>query len=136
MFTPASSDNEKIKWSGSQADFISFVEFFEAIGGFKVKDRKATADEIGKLFLKVIDLDLSPFSDFHSMRMSVSGSQEPGHIAKKLLDHMEKEDQLSNALEGTGIEPSDETQARQMLSWMATNDFVNKLSKHIDLPDK
>lgn len=136
MFTPSSPDDEKIKWSGSQADFISLVEFFEVIGGFKTPNGKATADQIGELFLKIIDIDLSPYPDFHTMRLSMSGSKEPGDIAKKLLDHIEKEDQLSSALEGTDIEPSDETKANQMLSWMVANDFVDKLSKHIDSPDK
>lgn len=139
MFAPRfSPDNEKIKWAGSQADFITLVEFFEAIGGFTSKDRerKANADEIGELFLKVIDLNLSPYPDFHTMRVSVSGSSEPVEIAQKLLDNMNSEEQLSDAIERTGIEPSPETQASQMLNWMMTNDFINKLSKYVDLSKK
>lgn len=133
---PSSSNDEKIRWAGSQADFISLVEFFEATGGFKSKTGAATADEIGELFLKVIDLDLSPYPDFHTMRVSMSGSSEPVEIAQKLLDNMNSEEQLSDAIEGTGIEPSPETQASQMLNWMMTNDFINKLSKYIDLSKK
>ncbi len=133
---PFSQDDEKIKWAGSQADFISLVEFFEATRGFKSKNGSATADEIGELFLKIVDLDLSPYPDFHAMRVSVSASSEPVDIAQKLLDHMHKEGRLSHVLEGTGIEPSQETQANHIFSWMMANNFISKLSQYIDLPNK
>lgn len=137
MFTgPVSPDDEKIKWAGSQADFISLVDFFEAIRAFGSKKGLATTDEIGELFLKVIDIDLSPYPDFHTMRLSMTGSSGPQDIAKKLLEHVDREDHFADALEGTGVEESLETKANNMLNWMMTHDFIKKLSKHIDLPDK
>lgn len=131
-----STNNEKIKWLGSQGDFISLVEFFEAIGGFKSAQGRATADELGELFLKVIDIDLAPYPDFHTMRLSVPGSAEPGAIAKKMLERVDEEEQLSDAIEDTGVAPSPETQASNIFSWMVAHDFINKLSKYVTIPDK
>lgn len=133
---PLSSANEKIKWLGSHGDFISLVEFFEAIGGFKSAQGRAMADELGELFLKVIDIDLTPYPDFHTMKMSVTSSAEPAVVAKKILERVDAEEQLSDALEDTGVTPSPEMRANNIFSWMVAHDFINKLSKYINIPNK
>ena len=133
---PSTPDDEKMKWSGSHAEFIALVELFEAIGAFKFKEegRSATIDEIGELFLKVFDLDLSPYPDFRSMRLSVSPIVSPEETAQKVMNRLEEEHHLEQALEGTKVEPSDEEKATQLASWMFAEDLIKKLSKHINIP--
>lgn len=58
---PSTPEDEKIKWDGTKGDFITFVEFYQIAGGLKVNGREPTTNEVGNLFLNVIDIDLSPF---------------------------------------------------------------------------
>jgi hypothetical protein len=131
-----SDETEKIHWDGSQADFITLVEFFEATGAFQSDGELATVDDIGELFMNVIDIDISPFTDFHTMRISVAASRSPQEVAKLVLNKLDEEEHFSDALVGTGVAPSPEEQASNITSWIFASDFVTKLGEYIDFTEK
>src|SRR5690348_13909552 len=103
---PAASGDDKIKWAGTHADFLIFVEVYELMGVFRIGERKSTADEIAKVFLNVIDIDLSPFPDFRSMRIAISANIDPAESIGKMIDLLDSEEQLKEILDGTGVQPS------------------------------
>ena len=129
-----SSNDGKDKWIGTQKDFISFVEIFEAAGNIKIGDRNATTDEIAEVLMKVFDVDLSPFPDFPSMRVALGSESNHEQLLQKMIDNLEKENQLDEAIEGTNVLPSEEEQMRQTRNWTFANTFVEKLRKYMDIP--
>jgi hypothetical protein len=64
--------DEKMTWANGQAAFVLHVLTYHALGVFTSEDGEPlTADEVGKLFLHVYEVDLSPYTDFHSLRVSM-----------------------------------------------------------------
>jgi len=68
LFPPT---GEKLPWKQSQSDFVARARLYAFRGAFKDGTRRLTVDEVGELFLKIYDVDLSPHPDFHAMRVAV-----------------------------------------------------------------
>ena len=68
LFPPT---GRKLPWRSSQSDFVAEARLYAFRGAFKDGTRRLTVDEVGELLLKIYDVDLSPYPDFHAMRIAV-----------------------------------------------------------------
>src|SRR5882757_7390938 len=100
--------DQKLPWDSTQGAFVSYVLANALPGFFRTVNRPLSIDEVGELFLKVYDVDISPYPDFHSMRVAVPPSVEPEEISARMIGFMEGEKAVLEATEGTGIRPSEE----------------------------
>jgi hypothetical protein len=135
MFSIKSPDDEKMKWDGTKEDFILFVEIYQTAGGLKVNGRQPTVDEVGELFMYVIDIDTSPFPDFRTMRIALTPQKNVLEATREVADYLEEERGTDEMLDELDIEPSKEEQIRRVFSWMMAEDFVRRLGKYITFTD-
>ncbi len=131
MFSIPSSPDEKIKWDSTKKDFITFVEIYELAGGLKLNGKSATADQIGELFLNVIELDILPFPDFKTMRIALDPKKDAIDAIEDMAVKLKEAEELEDMLDEINIEPSKEEQARKAFGWIMANDFVRKLGRYV-----
>jgi hypothetical protein len=122
MFDKSFSPNtEKLKWTDTQANFISFIEILHATGL-----PNASIDQIGEHLLSHMEVDLSPFPDFRSMRIALEKEVDTDKFLQEMNDALIEQYQLDHTLKGTGVISLLEEEIRQN-----TNSFfVQKLDKY------
>lgn len=132
--TPLPSNAQKVKWVGTQAEFVALIEALECSGLIIIDDSIVSGDEIAETFMNLINVDLAPFPDFRIMRMTLEGNTEPLKLVDSLEDSMKENYELDNALDGTGVFPSEEEQKKQIMKWALIHMFVDKMRKHMHIP--
>jgi hypothetical protein len=123
--------DQKLPWESTQAAFVAYVMSNALPGFFRKGNRPLSLDELGELFLKVYDVDIWPYPDFHSLRVAVPPSIEPEELAACMLGLLEGEQAILEATEGTGILPSKEGQIKRMACELIAKDLLERLSRHI-----
>jgi hypothetical protein len=136
FWNPFPSNKNKLKWEATQEGFISFINFFEALHAFKSPDdTHMTANEIAAVFMTIIKVDISPYPDFETMRMSVQPEVPLEEMIMKMLAVIEEDLRLEDALDGTGVLLSEEEQIRLLVRNFLTNEFINDMSKFVSFPE-
>lgn len=126
------SGKKKLKWKATQEGFISFINFFEVLHAFEnAGDTYMTANEIAEIFMKIINVDISPYPDFETMRMYVEPAVPLEEMVTKMIAVLEEDLRMEDALHSTGVLLSEEEQHRSFIRNFLTNEFINDISKFI-----
>jgi len=123
--------DQKLPWNKSQADFVSHVLFYTALGILRNDAGNLQADDMGELFLKVYDVDLSPYPDFRTMRIAVGPREDPDLLFAKYAFMAQHVRDVDDMLEGTGVELSGESKLDLGEALAIVLDLRARLSRHV-----
>jgi len=119
--------DEKLPWESSQAAFVAYVLYHATPGRPREGERRLTVDEVGELLLGIYDVDISPYPDFHSMRVAVPPAIEQKVLAEYVMDLLERQMAMKDAKAGRRTLPSKEEQKLQR----ACETLEKKLSERL-----
>ena len=126
------SRKNTLKWEATQEDFISLINFFEALQAIKrADDTDPTANELAELLMNIIKVDISPYPDFETMRICVQPKIPLEKMVESMITVLEDDLRIAQALEDTGVLLSEEEQMQWLVRNFLTNEFLNDLSKFV-----
>jgi hypothetical protein len=124
----------KMKWEGPAKNFTSMMDIFAMMSGIAPDDTEKI-DLLAEAYLDAMEVDLSPYQTYRELRLSTAADYGPVDILTKMLDHTESMDFLENALSGTGVSYSEETQFENINGDMQVDYFITRLRRRIKFPD-
>jgi hypothetical protein len=119
-------------WKVTQESFITIINLFEALNAFKKSDGSdMTANELAELFMKIMKVDISPYPDFETMRICVQPELPLEDTIAKMIEILEEDLRIQNALEDTGVLLSEEEQRRSLVLNFLTSEFMQEIRKFV-----
>lgn len=87
-----------IVWVGPPESFLTTVMLFGQIHD--------NVDELGTAMLKKVELDISPYKDFRSMRLALEHQLDPEELGEPERQRLKQDLAIINMLSNAGISPS------------------------------
>lgn len=122
---------ELFQWNGSHSDFVTMVILMTGVSpnAFDDPEIQEKIKAMGEILLNIVQIDITPYPDFKSMYAVVPPSPD---LILKMMDHLEKQVAFDDVIDGTGIEPSVETQADELFSTMMGWEMVRRLTPYVE----
>lgn len=126
-------DTWKMDWTGAPELFAGFVEF---IAMFMVSgpDGKDLTDQVGKIFMEEMKVDISPYQSFEALRLCTSPDDMLGGLAN-LRDSLENKVLLDALTQDAGILPSKETMLQDIYFDLMNDYLMTRLRRHFSFPE-
>jgi len=130
LFPPT---GRKLPWRHSQSDFVAHVRSYAFRGGFRNGTRRLTVDEVGELLLKIYDVDLAPYPDFHAMRVAVPPLVKVKTTARLMLTVLFYIYYMCRMRMAKFFPLSEIDRQEQMACETVARDFLERLSPYVEV---
>jgi hypothetical protein len=127
-------DQWKTHWNGPPESFLAFVEMF-SMTAVDVPKTDDITDHFGEIFMKVIEVDLSPYQSFREMRIcSKEGYLET--FAQRVTDHLQSEFMVNDLLGDISINFVKAEIDQELYMSLQTDYFTTRLRQYLKFRDE
>lgn len=118
----------RISWKGSPQSFVKYMTILNMMTGGNPSEEQE--DQLAEIFIKEMDVDITPFQSYRELRLCTSGKDLEEDI-EKTRDYMQSELLMDIALNGTGVSPSNETMWKDLYFDMMNDYLMTRLRRKI-----
>ena len=123
----------KPQWNGPPESFLAFVEMFSMTTN--EPDIAKATDRLGEVFMKVMEVDLSPYKNFREMRISATGNHLE-NFAERITDHLQSQVMVNDLLGDVSIDSARIEIHEELYGALQMDYFLTRMQQYLKFADE